>query len=85
MAFRKVDLPADKYNDASANFDQTVLVNGVTVSTLSTSTKCQPKLEIQTDFMQKAVMALDGVQQWNANKLTAALFLSITISTQLSL
>jgi hypothetical protein len=31
-------ISADKYNDALAQFDQTVSVNGVKISTLSTST-----------------------------------------------
>lgn len=82
MSFCKVNLPADKYNDATANFDQTVSVNGVKVSTLSTSTTPCLKFEPDTDVLQKVAMALDGVQQWNANKLTAARFPSITISTR---
>lgn len=39
MLFCSAYASADKYNDATANVDQTVSVNGVVVSTLSTRTE----------------------------------------------
>lgn len=39
---------ADKYNDATAKFDQTVSVNGAVVSTLSTGTAPRPSPGIRT-------------------------------------
>ena len=53
---------ADKYNDATANFDQTVSVNGVKVSTLSTGTTSHPNSGIQSNTSQQVATAQAGAQ-----------------------
>ena len=53
---------ADKYNDATANFDQTVSVNGAKVSTLSTGMMSCSGFGIHADFSERAAMAQVGAQ-----------------------
>lgn len=55
---------ADKYNDATANVDQTVSVNGVVVSTLSTRTAPCSRYGLCTnaDHSQRAATAQVGAQ-----------------------
>ena len=53
---------ADKYNDATAKFDQTVSVNGVKVSTLSTGAMSCSGFDVHTDLSQRVAMAQAGAQ-----------------------
>ena len=55
-------LSADKYNDATAQFDQTVSVNDAVVSTLSTSKTSYSNYGIRANLPQRAAMAQVGAQ-----------------------